>query len=168
MVGVLCSHMQHLAPREQHLLQFAAGAGYSFSMLLLQAITQLPLHDLVLSVCELEAQGMLLCIAHANELRLLTAEHITVPRSTDDVPLVADDIPAALQPDSAGSDTASEASSCSAGASGSPTNCASESEDATQARLSSIMLQFAHDKIRDAAYRLIPEEQVSKIHLLIA
>ena len=138
---VVCRRMLSLSADSQLLLQYAACSGSRLPLHALYLITQLPVSRLCRKVVELEQAGMLLCIEHAHDLLLLAQAH-----------------PAVTNSDEATSSAAAEQKS----------DAASGIVPSMESRLSSIILQFAHDKIQSAAYKLIPAGEVSRVHCTIA
>jgi len=149
-VTLVCHRMTNLSEDAQTVLRYAACCGHRSSMHSLFLMTQLPVGRLARGVLELEQSGMLLCLQNAPELIMLAQTYRGGSPMHDDAgtpPQLSPSVAPELLPD--------------AGTAGSASPTFLE-------RLASITLQFAHDRILQAAYKLIPSGEVSQLHCSIA
>ena len=182
-VDLVCNRMLTLSRDAQQLLQYAACSGNKFSLLSLQIVTQLDTGRISRAAFQLEQSGLLLCISHAHELLLLSERSFSpgAPSAGNEPSSLSSrssggsvDSPAPFESRASASSSdssvssSSSASSCSSSAHAAALLPLPLTDSSTSALLSSIMLQFTHDKVQSAAFKLIPAGEVSRVHCVIA
>ena len=137
---LVCGSMQALPHDCQLLLQYAACSGHETSLQVLRAVlpSSMTFRALLRAIHTVEHLGFLICTSHADDLALLVS-------SAGDL-----ELPTALTDAGAGAPAAADAH-----------------HTLLLSQLDAIRLQFAHDRVQSAAYRLIPPAELPVVHCVI-
>jgi predicted ATPase/GAF domain-containing protein len=162
---LVCRTMRTLSSDCQILLQYAACCGHEVTLQLLRTVVPQSMHfvDLLKAVLALERSSLMICTSHSDDLALLTSlatsESNTAPVSGN-----SDSGKAVVHE----SDQNSTAFSSADGSHSNPALGFMGRHSLLLSRLAVITLQFAHDKVQAAAFKLITPEELPLLHCTIA